>query len=108
MERHASASLQSHSMDLSVVIVALNGRDMTLDCLSTIKGAVEGLAHEVILVDNGSTDGTADAVAGKARVIRNEENRGYGPAANQGMRAASGRILALVNNDTRLPAGSLR
>jgi len=98
-------------MDLSVVIVALNGRDMTLDCLGTIGGAAGGLEHEIILVDNGSSDGTADAAAEALpvlRVIRNADNRGYGPAANQGMRAAAGRVIALVNNDTRLPKGSLR
>jgi hypothetical protein len=98
-------------MDLSVVLVALNGRDMTLDCLATIREAAGGLEHEVILVDNGSGDGVADAVEARfpaARVIRNAENRGYGPAANQGMKASSGRVLALVNNDTRLPANALR
>ena len=97
-------------MDLSVVLVALNGREMTLDCLATLKGAAAGLDYETLLVDNGSTDGTADAVEAKfgIRVIRNGENRGYGPAANQGMREASGRIVALVNNDTRLAPGSLR
>ncbi|HKS15954.1 MAG TPA: glycosyltransferase family 2 protein, partial [Planctomycetota bacterium] len=97
-------------MDISVVIVALNGRDMTLDCLSTIPAAAGGLRHEIILVDNGSLDGTADA-AGKipgVRVIRNPDNRGYGPAANQGMGVSSGRVIALVNNDTRLPPGALR
>src|SRR5262245_26643728 len=98
-------------MDLSVVIVALNGRDMTLECLGTIGGAAGGLEHEIILVDNGSSDGTADAAAAKfpgLRVIRNPGNRGYGPAANQGMRESSGRVVALVNNDTRLPPGGLR
>ncbi|HEY3226328.1 MAG TPA: glycosyltransferase family 2 protein [Planctomycetota bacterium] len=98
-------------MDLSVILVSLNGRDMTLDCLSTLAPAAGGLSHEIILVDNGSSDGTADAAAAAypgLRVIRNGENRGYGPAANQGMRDASGRILALVNNDTRLSGGSLR
>lgn len=98
-------------MNLSVVIVALNGRDMTLDCLATLKDAAGGLEHEIILVDNGSSDGTADAVEARfpaARVIRNADNRGYGPAANQGMRDSTGRIMALVNNDTRLPPGSLR
>src|SRR5206468_11696390 len=101
--------IQSFPMDLSVILVSLNGRDMTLDCLSTLAPAAGGLSHEIILVDNGSSDGTADAAASAfpgARVIRNGENRGYGPAANQGMREASGRILALVNNDTRLPPGS--
>lgn len=111
MEKHASSSLQSQSMDLSVVIVALNGRDMTLNCLATLADAASGLIVETILVDNGSSDGTADAAEAKfpgVRTIRNRDNRGYGPAANQGMRESSGRIVALVNNDTRLPKGSLR
>ena len=98
-------------MDLSVVIVALNGRDMTLDCLATIGTAAAGLKHEVILVDNGSSDGTSDAAKAKfpgLRLIRNADNRGYGPAANQGIRESAGRIVALVNNDTRLSPGSLR
>jgi GT2 family glycosyltransferase len=98
-------------MDLSVVIVALNGRDMTLDCLATLPEAVRGLQHEVILVDNGSKDGTADAVQQEypeVRLIRNAENRGYGPAANQGMAVATGRIVTLLNNDTRLPERALR
>lgn len=98
-------------MDLSVVIVALNGRDMTLDCLATLGDAASGLKYETILVDNGSSDGTADAVAAKfpgVRIIRNRDNHGYGPAANQGMRESAGRVVALVNNDTRLPKGSLR
>ena len=98
-------------MDLSVILVALNGRDMTLDCLDTMGRAAAGLAFEVLLVDNGSSDGVADAAAARfpgLRVIRNRENRGYGPAANQGMRASTGRVVALVNNDTRLPPGGLR
>jgi GT2 family glycosyltransferase len=97
-------------MDLSVIIVALNGRDMTLECLGTIHEAAGWLKHEIVVVDNGSSDDTADAIKARfpsIRVIRNKNNRGYGPAANQGMRIAKGRVLAFVNNDTRLPAGSL-
>src|SRR5687767_7226679 len=105
----SAVPVQSQPMDLSVVIVALNGREMTLDCLSTLGEAASGLTFETLLVDNGSSDGTADAVEAKGvRTIRNRENRGYGPAANQGMRESSGRVVALVNNDTRLPKGSLR
>ncbi len=97
-------------MDLSVVVVTFNGRDLTLEGLRTLGAAAGGLAWELIVVDNGSTDGSADAVASAypaARVVRNPGNRGYGPAANQGMALATGRIVALVNNDARLPAGSL-
>lgn len=98
-------------MDLTVVVVSFNGRDMTLEGLATVPAAAEGLRWELVLVDNGSTDGTPDAVAGvrpDARVIRNGGNRGYGPAANQGMREGRGRCFALLNNDARLPPGALR
>jgi hypothetical protein len=98
-------------MDLSIVLVTLNGREMTLDCLRTLAGAAAGLEHEILLVDNASEDETPDAVAREfptARVIRNAENRGYGPAANQGLLEASGRVVAFLNNDTRLPPGAFR
>jgi len=98
-------------MDLSVVVVTLNGRDMTLACLDTLEAAAAGLAWELVVVDNGSEDGTPAAVRARhprARVIENGANRGYGPAANQGLREAGGRNVALLNNDTRLPPAALR
>src|SRR5690242_11001579 len=63
---------------------------------------------EVVFVDNGSRDGSianAEQLALRfhmpLRVVRNEYNRGFSPACNQGMVAASGRWLVLLNNDTR-------
>lgn len=98
-------------MDVSVVVVTFNGRDMTLAGLDTIAAAAGGLAHELVVVDNGSDDGTPQAVRARfplARVVENGANRGYGPAANQGLREAAGRAVVLLNNDARLPAGGLR
>ncbi|MBI2933400.1 MAG: glycosyltransferase family 2 protein [Planctomycetes bacterium] len=98
-------------MDLSVVVVTLNGRDMTLSCLESVTPAAAELEHEIIVVDNGSSDGTPQAVRARfpqARLIENGRNCGYGFAANQGMRQARGRYVCLLNNDARLPPSGLR
>lgn len=60
------------------------------------------LRHEVIVVDNASTDGTSDFLRDRwphIRVISFKENRGFGKAANAGVEAASGEIVVLLNND---------
>lgn len=90
--------------------MTFNGRDMTLECLRSVAAAARGLNPEIVVVDNGSVDGTPEAVeagVSGARVLRMGENLGYGPAANRAMRASSGRHMALVNNDAILPEDSL-
>lgn len=87
---------------VSVVIVSYNTRAMTLECLRTLYDRLGGLTAEVFVVDNGSSDGSADAVA-KAfpdvRLIRNEGNRGFAAANNQAIRLASADYLLLLNSD---------
>jgi hypothetical protein len=95
--------------ELSVIVVTLNGRDMTLACLdAVVAGAKRPL--DLIVVDNGSADGTADAVGGRfpqARIVRNPENRGFAAAVNQGLRMAKGGVIVLLNNDARPEPGAL-
>jgi len=70
-----------------------------------------GVSYEVVLVDDGSTDGTRDWLAGLGapfRVVLNERNLGFGAATNRGAAAARGRVLALLNNDLVLARGWLR
>lgn len=68
-----------------------------------------GVDFETIVVDNGSTDGSAELAETEfgARVIRNAENRGYCAANNQGMAAARGEFIALLNNDAEAAPGWL-
>ncbi len=90
-------------MDTSVVIVTWNGRAHLDVCLPAIS-AQEGVEFEVVLVDNGSTDGTAEYVEQQypwVRIVRLAENRGFAGGNNAGVRAATGRYVALLNNDTR-------
>jgi len=89
-------------MDLSIVIVNWNTRDMLRDCLASIPPD-EGMQTEVIVIDNASGDGSAGMVAAAfpgVRLIRNPDNRGFAVATNQGLRLARGRHLLLLNSDT--------
>lgn len=96
--------------ELSVVVVSYNCRDWLGRCLDGLPAALAGLSAEIIVVDNASTDGSAEAVAGRTdlTLIRNETNVGFARAVNQG--AARGRApwLLLLNPDMELGPGSLR
>lgn len=96
---------------MSVIVVSFNSRDLTLRCVETFYGEALAAGWEVIVVDNGSADGTAEAVAARfpaARVIRSERNLGYAGAGNLGLRAAQGRIRLLLNSDVFAPPAALR
>jgi N-acetylglucosaminyl-diphospho-decaprenol L-rhamnosyltransferase len=82
--------------DVSVVVVTLNGREWVERCLESVAAA-----DELIVVDHGSTDGTAELVRERfprARLIE-QENRGMGGGNNTGMRVAAGRYFLLLNSD---------
>jgi GT2 family glycosyltransferase len=89
---------------ISVVVVNYNGRGYLEGCLRTL--AEEGYpAYEVIVVDNASTDGSADWVAAhfpNVRVLRAPNNLGFAAGNNLGIRAARGEFIATLNNDTEV------
>ncbi len=92
-------------MDLSIIIVSWNTQDLLRACLRSIQTYVTGLEHEVIVVDNGSTDGSPERVRSEfpeVNLIANPDNRGFAAANNQGIRAARGRAVLLLNSDTEL------
>ncbi|MFH1277505.1 MAG: glycosyltransferase family 2 protein [Candidatus Eisenbacteria bacterium] len=102
-----SASL---APDVSVIIVTYNCRAFIGDCLASLPGGAGTLRLECIVVDNASPDGTASLVGAgfpDVCVLRNPENRGFAAACNQGMRAAAGRYLLLLNPDTIVGPGAI-
>jgi GT2 family glycosyltransferase len=93
---------------ISVVIVNWNRRELLGACLASLQRQAD-VAFETIVVDNGSTDGSADMAEREfgARVIRNAGNRGFCAANNQGIAAARGEFIALLNNDAEADPGWL-
>lgn len=88
--------------EVSIVIVSWNVRELLLSCLRSIRSQVE-TSHEVVVVDNHSSDGTAEAVRSEfpeVRLISNGQNTGFAHANNQGWQKAKGRYIAFLNPDT--------
>ena len=90
------------------MVVNWNRKELLRACLASLARQI-GVSFETIVVDNGSTDGSAEMAACEfgARVIRNLENRGFCAANNQGIAAARGEFIALLNNDTEAEPGWL-
>ncbi len=108
----ARVELPDVSLDLSVVIVSYNVRAHLLACLETVCAGLKagGLRGEVIVVDNASGDGTVEAVRAAfphVEMIANHQNRGFAAANNQGIRQARGRVVVLLNPDTRVTRDAL-
>jgi N-acetylglucosaminyl-diphospho-decaprenol L-rhamnosyltransferase len=95
--------------DLSIVIVSFNARADLTRCLSSLHQAPPAISHEIIVVDNASTDGSAQAAREwrQVRVIESPTNRGFAAANNAGIRQSTGRALLLLNPDTIVPAGAI-
>lgn len=97
----------------SIVIVTYNNLRLNQACLQSIFLETDYPNYEVIVVDNGSSDGTAEWLDDEASreprltVIHNSDNRGFSAANNQGLRAARGEFLCLLNNDTIVAQGWL-
>ncbi len=98
-------------MDLSVIIVNWNTRDLLRACLRSLLEALPpGLHCEVLVVDNASSDASAALVATEfpnVRLFANTENRNYAGGNNQALRAATGEFQLLLNPDTEIPHGTL-
>lgn len=90
---------------VSIIIVNYNGGEVLLGCLESLEKSSPSIAHEVILVDNCSTDGSPDLVEQRfpnVLLIRQPQNRGFGAGNNVGARFAKGEFLFLLNPDTIL------
>jgi GT2 family glycosyltransferase len=96
-------------IEVSIVIVSYNAREHLERCLASLQRDRPSCTHEIIVVDNASTDGSADAAerVDGVRVIRSSTNAGFAAANNVGIRASCGEYLLLLNNDTIVPAGAV-
>lgn len=98
-------------VDISIVIVNWNTRELLKNCLESVVRTVHDLIYEVIVVDNASTDGSVVMLQDlfpQVRIIANDENRGFGAANNQAFQTMQGRYALLLNTDTVLTEDAVR
>ena len=97
-------------LDLSIVIVNHNTRQLLLDCLESIYGRAQDIGYEVIVVDNASSDGSAEAVQAQfpeVILIVNAVGRYFAGGNNQGIAVAQGRYILALNPDTLVLSDTL-
>jgi GT2 family glycosyltransferase len=102
-------------VDVSIIIVSYNTKDVLKECVESVFKTVGNLSFEIIIVDNASTDGTADQFRvqnSELRIknltfIQNKENLGFSKANNIGVKKATGRYILFLNPDMVLHEGTL-
>ncbi len=104
--------MREKAVDLSIVVLSWNVREMLAECLRSLPGAAGAwwARAEVVVVDNASTDGSLQMVREEfpeVRVLALQENRGFSAGNNAGIRASGGRFVLLLNPDTAARPGSI-
>lgn len=98
-------------MDLSVIIVNWNTSELLSRCLRSVYDTIDDWCVEIVVVDNASTDGSAEMVHrefSRVRLIQNAENVGFARANNQALRTIQGRYALLLNSDAAVRPGALQ
>jgi len=106
----AAASAGAVEMDVSILVISYNTCDLTLACLESVFKETRQVTFEVILLDNASADGSADAVAERCpqvRLMRSGQNLGFAKGNNVAAREAQGEYLLLLNSDTVVLDGAI-
>jgi GT2 family glycosyltransferase len=109
-EKNSSVKVDDLIPDLSIILVCWNNKEYLEPCLNSLYGAGLSSKFDVVVVDNGSTDGSQEMLHQKfpqAKIIQNDHNVGLGRASNQGIEATCGRYILLLNNDTLVNGPSL-
>jgi GT2 family glycosyltransferase len=106
-------SQNSHMFDVSIIIVNYNTKNLTLDCIDSVLNEGSTLKKEIIVVDNGSTDGSLYDLEQLAKneiinLIPNSDNLGFPKANNQGIKVAKGTYIFLLNSDTKVKRNAIK
>jgi GT2 family glycosyltransferase len=99
-----------NEVELSIIIVSFNVKSYLLDCIDSVVSSVHSIDYEVIVVDNASQDGSAEAVGRKfpgVRLVANPNNVGFAAANNQGHSLSSGEFILLLNPDTMVKGSAI-
>ena len=95
---------------LSIVIVNYNAQPHLANCLDSLTASPPATGHEIIVVDNASTDGSVQMVRARwpdVALIEQSANLGFAAGNNIAIRASRGALILLLNNDTIVPAGAI-
>ncbi|MDP8262304.1 MAG: glycosyltransferase [Candidatus Ancaeobacter aquaticus] len=90
-------------MDLSIIIINWNTAYLLMECLDSVYKSIGDFQYEVIVVDNGSCDGSVEAIGynfPQTRIIQNQSNVGFAKANNMALKTVTGRYALLLNSDT--------
>ncbi|MBN2316597.1 MAG: glycosyltransferase family 2 protein [Sedimentisphaerales bacterium] len=103
MSENSECESGAGAMDVSIIIVAWNVRQLVYDCLKSVYDETKGIQFEVLYVDNASEDGSVEMVRKEfpdVRIIENQKNEGFIRANNQAIEISRGRYVLLLNSDT--------
>lgn len=97
-------------MDVSIIIVNYNTKNLTLHCIDSICEKTNGVSFEIIVVDNNSTDGSQELLSHDNRIVFIEagENLGFGKANNLGVEKSNGKFIFFLNSDTILVNNAIK
>lgn len=103
--------MNKNEVDISIVLITWQMRDLLQKCLETIYKFTEGLNFEVIVVDNYSQDGTLEMIESEypqVKLLKNVINKGVAPARNQGIKVSKGKYILILDADMEVVENSFK
>ena len=108
----------NNGLELSIVILSYNTRELLVNCLSSIREVINEVSCELVVVDNASSDGSVEAIQklkirdhiykSKLKIVVNDKNLGFAAGNNKARSEVRGDYVLFLNSDTEVPKGTLR